>query len=124
MIINKKKKAKILTTYTIKKYEQNDCNTWNEFIAQAKNATFLFHRNFMEYHQDRFEGFSLLVFENHKLVAVLPANKQGNSVYSHQGLTYGGLVYKEETKQASVIEIFHDILFSYSSPNFYGSKDR
>lgn len=106
-----------MATYTIKKYEQNDCNTWNEFIAQAKNATFLFHRNFMEYHQDRFEDFSLLVFEKHKLVAVLPANKQGNSVYSHQGLTYGNLVYKEETKQASVIEIFHDILFFLNENN-------
>jgi len=106
-----------LTTYTIKKYEQNDCNTWNEFIAQAKNATFLFHRNFMEYHRDRFEDFSLLVFENHKLVAVLPANKQGNSVYSHQGLTYGNLVYKEETKQAPVIEIFQAILFFLNENN-------
>ena len=106
-----------MTTYTIKKYEQNDCNTWNEFIAQAKNATFLFHRNFMEYHRDRFEDFSLLVFENHKLVAVLPANKQGNSVYSHQGLTYGNLVYKEETKQAPVIEIFQAILFFLNENN-------
>lgn len=106
-----------MTTYTIKKYEQNDCNIWNEFIAQAKNATFLFHRNFMEYHQDRFEDFSLLVFQNHKLVAVLPANKQGNSVYSHQGLTYGNLVYKEETKQAPVIEIFQAILFFLNENN-------
>lgn len=100
-----------MTKYTIKKYEQNDCNTWNEFIAQAKNATFLFHRNFMEYHQDRFEDFSLLVFEDEKLKAVLPANIKENLVYSHQGLTYGSLVYKEETKQISVIEIFQAILF-------------
>ena len=103
-----------MATYTIKKYEKNDWNIWNNFIAQAKNATFLFHRDFMEYHQDRFEDFSLLVFDNDILKAVLPANKRGNSVYSHQGLTYGGLVYKQETKQASVIKIFHDILFFLS----------
>jgi hypothetical protein len=106
-----------MTKYTIKKYEQNDCNTWNEFIAQAKNATFLFHRNFMEYHQDRFEDFSLLVFENEKLKAVLPANIKENLVYSHQGLTYGGFVYKEETKQASIIEIFQAILFFLNENN-------
>lgn len=97
--------------YTIKKYHKHDYKIWNEFIAQAKNATFLFHRDFMEYHEDRFEDFSLLVFENEKLKAVLPANIKENSVYSHQGLTYGGLVYKEETKQVSVIEIFQAILF-------------
>ena len=106
-----------MTKYTIKKYEQNDCNTWNEFIAQAKNATFLFHRNFMEYHQDRFEDFSLLVFENEKLKTVLPANIKENLVCSHQGLTYGGFVYKEETKQASIIEIFQAILFFLNENN-------
>ena len=89
------KKTKDLTKYNIKKYHKNDYKIWNEFIAHAKNATFLFHRDFVEYHQDRFEDFSLLVFEDEKLKAVLPANIKENLVYSHQGLTYGGLVYKE-----------------------------
>jgi hypothetical protein len=106
-----------LTKYTVKKYHKNNYKIWNDFIAQAKNATFLFHRDFMEYHQDRFEDFSILVFENEKLQAVLPANIKENLVYSHQGLTYGGLVYKEETKQTSVIEIFHDILFFLNENN-------
>ncbi|MWB96524.1 GNAT family N-acetyltransferase [Flavobacterium sp. GA093] len=97
--------------YTVKKYIKNDYKTWNDFIAQAKNATFLFHRDFMEYHENRFKDFSLLVFENQKLVAVLPANIVANSVHSHQGLTYGGLVYKEEIKLAAVIEIFQCVLF-------------
>lgn len=106
-----------MTKYTVKKYHKNNYKIWNDFIAQAKNATFLFHRDFMEYHQDRFEDFSILVFENEKLQAVLPANIKENLVYSHQGLTYGGLVYKEETKQTSVIEIFHDILFFLNENN-------
>lgn len=100
-----------MTKYTVKKYDQTDYKTWNDFIGQAKNATFLFHRDFMEYHQDRFEDFSLLVFENQKLKAVLPGNKQENSIHSHQGLTYGGLIYGENTKLASVIEIFKAVLF-------------
>lgn len=95
---------------TVKKYDQNDYKIWNDFVSQAKNATFLFHRNFMEYHKDRFEDFSLLIFEEEKLRAILPANKNGNTVYSHQGLTYGGLVYKDETKQTAVIEIFQTVL--------------
>ena len=46
----------------------------------------------MEYHQDRFEDFSLLIFEEKELLAVLPANKVNNEVFSHQGLTFGGLL--------------------------------
>jgi len=99
-----------MTKYTVKKYEQKDFAIWNDFIGQAKNATFLFHRNFMEYHKERFDDFSLLIFENQKLVSVFPANKLGNSVHSHQGLTYGNLVYNDTTRLSSIIEIFQSVL--------------
>lgn len=78
--------------YKVKVYSENDFKLWNDFVVKAKNATFLFYRDFMEYHKDRFEDHSLLVFKNDKLVALLPANKKGRELYSHQGLTYGGLV--------------------------------
>jgi hypothetical protein len=115
---------------TVKKYDQNDYQLWNDFVSQAKNATFLFHRDFMEYHQDRFQDFSLLIFEEEKLKAILPANKNGNAVYSHQGLTYGGLVFlrklngeKAELILDSVLGFFkeNDIETFYYKPipNFY-----
>ena len=100
-----------MKNYTVKRYQEKDYATWNTFIGQAKNATFLFHRDFMDYHKDRFEDYSLLAFENEKLVAILPANKDGEIVYSHQGLTYGGLVYGEKLKLASVLLIFKALLF-------------
>jgi hypothetical protein len=96
--------------YTVKRYQESDYLHWNTFIGQAKNATFLFHRDFMGYHKDRFEDYSLLVFENEKLVAVLPANKDGDIVYSHQGLTYGGLVLLPKSKLYNTIFIFKAIL--------------
>ena len=68
-----------------KQSREKDYPSWNAFIGQAKNATFLFHRDFMEYHKDRFEDYSLMIFDNEKLVAVLPANKVGDVVFSHQG---------------------------------------
>ncbi len=64
----------------------------------------------MEYHNNRFEDFSLMVYEGDKLVCVLPANRVGDTVYSHQGLTYGGLVYSEKIKLAAVISIFSFVL--------------
>jgi hypothetical protein len=101
--------------YSVKKYQEGDYEKWNAFIAQCKNATFLFHRDFMEYHKDRFEDYSLIVLDGEKWVAILPANVVGNEVFSHQGLTYGGLVYSDKVKLASIIEIFKSILFFLNS---------
>lgn len=100
-----------MKNYTVKRYETKDYSNWNAFISKAKNATFLFHRDFMEYHSDRFRDYSLIVMEGEKWVSVLPANCVENQVFSHQGLTYGGLVYSEKIKLAVVIAIFRSILF-------------
>jgi len=107
-----------MTKYTVKKYDQNDYKIWNDFIAQAKNATFLFHRDFMEYHKDRFEDFSLLVYQDEKLISILPANKVGNSLYSHQGLTYGGLVYTSKLK-AEKVEVVLDAVLLFLKENLF-----
>ena len=96
--------------YIIKRYETKNYSDWNAFISTAKNATFLFNRDFMEYHSDRFNDFSLMIYEEDKLVSVLPANKVGATIYSHQGLTYGGLVFQTNIKLGNSIAIFRDIL--------------
>ncbi|TDD74047.1 peptidoglycan bridge formation glycyltransferase FemA/FemB family protein [Flavobacterium caseinilyticum] len=122
-----------MKNYSVKQYQESDYANWNAFIGQAKNATFLFHRDFMEYHKDRFEDFSLLIFENEKLIAVLPANRVEAIVYSHQGLTYGGLVYSSKLIGEKVEHILDSLLlffkenrvqsfFFKSIPLFYTSK--
>lgn len=100
-----------MKNYSIKQYQDSDYEDWNAFIGKAKNATFLFHRDFMEYHEDRFLDYSLIVLDKEKWVAVLPANVIGNEVFSHQGLTYGGLIYNEKTKLTTIISVFRSILF-------------
>ena len=102
-----------MKNYSVKKYQKSDYLAWNTFIGQAKKATFLFYRDFMEYHKDRFDDFSLMIYDEEKIVAVLPANRVGDTVYSHQGLTYGGLVYSQKLKLAAVLEVFKSILFLY-----------
>jgi len=102
----------MVKNYTIKHYEKSDYELWNTFVSTAYNATFLFHRDFMEYHQDRFDDFSLLVFDKTKLIAILPANRVDNKIYSHQGLTYGGLVYASKLK-IEKIETILDLLFDF-----------
>ncbi|MDC8004456.1 GNAT family N-acetyltransferase [Aureisphaera galaxeae] len=63
-------------------------------MTASKNATFLLHRDFMEYHSSRFEDYSLMILKKDQLAAILPAHIKEGEVYSHNGLTYGGLICK------------------------------
>ena len=96
--------------YQVRLYHPQDFTIWNAFISVAKNATFLFDRNFMDYHSDRFKDYSLMVFDGDKLIAVVPANRVEDTVYSHQGLTYGGLILNNKAKLSAVISIFKNVL--------------
>lgn len=100
-----------MNTYKVIKYTSEHYQKWNDFVAKAKNATFLFHRDFMEYHSDRFEDYSLLVLDEKEHVkAIFPANIFQNKVYSHQGLTYGGIVVEASLKLEKFISVYTEIL--------------
>lgn len=81
---------------------------WQEFIATATNATFLHNRDYMDYHSHRFEDFSLMAFDSRsRLIAVLPANRKGDELWSHQGLTYGGwLMAPRHLVPAAALELW------------------
>ncbi len=96
--------------FSVRKYTSTDKQEWNDFVSKAKNATFLFHRDFMEYHQDRFDDYSLIIEDDKNWVAVLPANRVGDTLFSHQGLTYGGLIIKDKLKLEKVIFVLKNIL--------------
>lgn len=64
----------------------------------------------MDYHKDKFTDHSLLVFKDEKLVAILPANKLNNTLHSHQGLTYGGLITHPSLKFKDVLDAFKTLL--------------
>jgi len=93
-----------LKTYSLKKYQPELKLAWDDFVRKSKNGTFLFQRDFMDYHQHRFDDFSLLLYKKEQLIAILPANRVGNAVHSHQGLTYGGLLLSPEIKFKTVLE--------------------
>lgn len=94
----------------VQKYQQAQKSVWNSFVSKSKNATFLFFRDFMEYHSDRFTDFSLIIFKDEKPVALLPANIQNEILYSHQGLSYGGLVLEKTATFEETASIFKAIL--------------
>lgn len=77
----------------------------------------MFHRDFMTYHQERFQDYSLLVFKGKKLIALLPANREEDVLHSHQGLSYGGLVLLPKVRFADVALAFKAILQFLESQN-------
>jgi GNAT acetyltransferase-like protein len=88
-------------------YTPDHAAAWNAFVASSKNGTFLFHRDYMDYHRDRFEDASRLVYgDTGELAAVFPANRQGRVVVSHGGLTYGGLVIGPEMGTLQYLDVF------------------
>ena len=79
---------------------------WNRFVAASKNGTFLFDRRFMDYHSDRFSDHSLMCYRDGRLYALLPANEKGDTLVSHGGLTYGGLVTDSRCSAKGVLDAF------------------
>ena len=84
---------------------------WDAFIGGARNATFLFQRDYMDYHAERFLDHSLMLYEEGRLAAVLPANMDAEGVLaSHDGLTYGGLVVAPTITLRQTITCFQRVL--------------
>jgi hypothetical protein len=99
--------------YTIKRFDKiKDKLEWNHFVSKSKNGTFLFYRDYMDYHSDRFEDHSLLIYRKKELVALLPANSRRGEFISHEGLTYGGIISSYNMKAYKMLEIF-DIILEY-----------
>lgn len=97
--------------FFVKKYSIEDKVIWDEFVSNSKNKHFFFFRQFMEYHSERFEDHSLMIYDEAKvLVALLPANISENEIISHQGLTFGGFLVKSSMKQSVMLSIFEAVI--------------
>ena len=94
----------------IKKYNAELKETWNDFVSRSKNGTFLFNRNYMDYHSDRFLDNSLLIYCKEKLTALLPANIKEDTLISHGGLTYGGFITTDKISSQLMLNIFKEVI--------------
>jgi hypothetical protein len=92
---------------SIQDYMERDRARWDAFVAQSKNGTFLFWRDYMDYHADRYPDASLVaVDDTGALRALLPATRSGDELISHAGLTYGGFVTDERMTVELMLELF------------------
>ena len=94
----------------VTKYEGNRKLEWDNFAKSSKNGHFFFYRDYMEYHSDRFQDFSLIIY-NYKgnIMALLPASIDGDTVISHGGLTFGGFVCDSKMTAAKMLDVFASV---------------
>ena len=92
--------------FRIDNYTTDKKQAWDVFVDSSVNATFLFMRSYMDYHSDRFHDASLIIYRKEKLFALLPANRDGDTLYSHQGLTYGGLLIDKKATVSEIVEVW------------------
>jgi len=72
------------------RYDATMATRWDEFARMSRNGTLLHQRGYMDYHNDRFKDCSLVALRDGKWCAALPACIEGDTLWSHRGLTYGG----------------------------------
>ncbi|HSS50942.1 MAG TPA: GNAT family N-acetyltransferase [Thermoanaerobaculia bacterium] len=98
---------------TVERFTGEARGPWDDFVRDSRNGTFLFLRDYMEYHRDRFEDHSLIVRdvrEQGTILALLPASRRGDVLDSHGGLTYGGIVSNAAMTAPKMLEAFDAIL--------------
>lgn len=61
--------SKNIASMKIEIYKSGLKAEWDGFVRNSKNGTFLFYRDFIEYHGDRFGDYSLMFYDGGSLVA-------------------------------------------------------
>lgn len=109
-------------SYHVRAYTSNDKDLWNECVRKTRQSSFLFEREFMDYHADRYRDASLfLLNKKEEPVALLPAcvsRVDRLSVESHGGLTYGGLLLMPGAMTVCVGECLQACVAYYKSQGF------
>lgn len=90
---------------------------WDEFARMSRNGTLLHQRGYMDYHSDRFKDCSLVALHEGKLCALLPACIEGDTLWSHRGLTYGGWLVPLKHFDATVMVEVMDAACQWMSGN-------
>lgn len=94
----------------VEKYSKINEICWDDFVGKAKNGHFFFYRDYMEYHSDRFQDFSLIIYNDKgNIMALLPASIDGDTVISHGGLTFGGFVCDSKMAAAKMLDVFGSV---------------
>ena len=103
------------------RYEKKYLDQWEDFVESSNNGTIFHTRKFLSYHPaDRFKDCSLLFKDKNKIISIIPAAhiKKDDAVnfISHQGVSYGGFVYKDSLSIRQAFEMT-ETLIDYCTNN-------
>lgn len=89
-------------------YASEHADLWDGICSIAPMATFLHTRRFLSYHGNRFNDASVMLVDEHdRVIALFPAAADPSdkrAIFSHPGITYGGLLSTGYVRGARVIE--------------------
>jgi hypothetical protein len=95
---------------------------WDELTSRSCNGTMLHTRRFINYHGDRFTDRSMVVVnESERIVGVFPAADDPaaqQTLTSHPGLSYGGLVHDGSLRGDSMIATIGGLAARYLDLGF------
>lgn len=106
---------------SIKPYLSSDELCWDEFCVNCHQATFLHTRKFLGYHGDKFIDASLVIEMDSRIIGLFPAAVNPNdneSIVSHPGLTYGGILHNSSLKGELLVSCLSLIKAHYASLGF------
>ncbi len=97
----------------VRRYKGQDAEAWDRLTAESWNGTFLHNRRFLAYHGERFQDLSLVVEDDRgRIIGVFPAAlapERIDTVVSHPGLTYGGIVHKGDLQGTAMLGVLQGI---------------
>ena len=64
----------------------------------------------MDYHAHRFRDHSLIAYDDDQPIALFPANIDNDTIYSHQGLTFGGWITDTRMQTATMLQLFEQFM--------------
>ncbi|SDT95587.1 Acetyltransferase (GNAT) domain-containing protein [Pseudomonas pohangensis] len=104
---------------SVTRYDSEQKSEWDSFVADCKNTHFMFYRDYIEYHADRFFDYSLVIRDDRgTIVSVLPANVSEGIIYSHQGLTFGGYLTNNKIGTELMLAVFDEVNLFLNNKGF------
>lgn len=97
----------------LRPYAKADANAWDAVVERSRNGNLMHRRGYMDYHADRFVDGSLMVEHHGQAVAVFPASVRDDTVTSHAGLSYAGLIMTPALRAESTLAVLGQIGHHY-----------
>ena len=101
------------SNFSIIQYTNEHKAIWDQIVNESKNGNFLHLRDYIGYHSHRFEEQSIIILKQGRPVAIFPCNRVNETIVSHSGITYGGLIYQKTFHAYDILELFKKLSIYY-----------